>query len=147
MIVAIFDVTRWINTPGPKPGLDEGVRAFDGVPAASILVKGRTVRVLVGVHNSTSGVVGRMSAAIRTLGSAGLIARVGHGASKGGVDGNRVRGDVVHTLKDVKLALVGPVVQTGLPDGRPCSAALWHVPHIEAVDGEGISDRSAVIEI
>jgi len=77
-----------------------------------------------------------MGATIRALRTTGLIARVGHAAFKGGVDGNRVRGDVVHTLEDVELALIGPIVQTGLPDGRPCSTALWHVPDIEAVDGE-----------
>jgi len=54
------------------------------------------------------------------------------------VDGNRVRGDVVHALKDVEFALVGPVGQTCLPDGGPGSAALRHVSHIEAVDGEDV---------
>jgi len=137
LIAATLNVTGGVNVPRPKPGLDEGVCAFNSVPAASILVKGRSVRVLVRVHNSTSGVVGRMSATIRALGGTGLIARVRHSAFKGGVEGNRVRGDVVHTLKDVELALVGPIVQAGLPDGRPRSTALWHVPHIKSVDGEG----------
>ena len=135
LIVAISDVIGWIDISRPKPGLDEGIRALDGVPTASILIEGRTVRVFVWVHNSTPGIVVGMSTAIRTLDSTGLIAMVGHGASKGGVNGNRVRGDVVHAFKDVELALVGPVVQAGLPDGRPRGAALWHVSHVEAVDG------------
>ena len=77
-----------------------------------------------------------MSTAIPTNGNTGLIAIDCHGASKGGVDGDRVRSDAVHALEDVEFALVGPVVQPGFPYGGPRSTALWHVLYIEAVDSE-----------
>ena len=54
-----------------------------------------------------------------------------------------VRAHVVDTLNDVDFALVGPAVQTGLPDRRPGTTALWHVPNIKAV-GDGMMDQQSI---
>lgn len=51
-----------------------------------------------------------------------------------------VRGDVIHALDDVDLALVGPIRLGGLPGGRPCAAALGHVLYVESGNRHVMSD-------
>lgn len=134
LVFAVSDIIGWLTIPWPKPDLDGGTRTLHSVPAASVLIKGRTIRVLKGILNSTSRIIVGASTAIRAIGYPGLLANSGYSAPNCGVNGNFVRAYIVRALEDVDFARAWPVIQTGLPDRRPCSAALWHVPYVEAGD-------------
>ena len=86
----------------------------------------------MGIPNSTPTI--HVGVAVIPLDGAGLIATVGHGASRRGPNGHRVRAYAVSTLDDVDLAIVGPVFQPGFPDCGPRSTAHWHVTNIVTGD-------------
>jgi len=132
-VTAISDFIRWITVPFPKPDGDGGLRTFHNKPATSISVEGGAVRVRAGILDTTPRIATSKSAAIPRRRDTSMRAIRRHGTIGKCVERHAVRARVIHTLDDVDFAFVRPVSQARLPDRRPCAAAFWHMPHIEAV--------------
>lgn len=116
---------------GKLPHPDPRIAPLHGHDTPAIIIEGLAVGIIL-ILDTAAGIIINSVVAVLLLDIASLLAAGLHVAAVGGVEGHLVAVvGLVCGLHDVDLAIVGPVVVVGEPEGGPGGAAVGGVLDVE----------------